>query len=336
MYCCLWVWLLTFQVVPMDVPQPTATWQVPFIPSMALIKADGASLLFDDQGENGYAYDATGQLTENFTMTPAVNAIYAAPHDSVLVHLGENLLAQLSNSGALLWQMELPAPSVPPQIFGDYLIYTTGQNVLLLDPRDGNARFSLLHKEKVVSLDIVGGWIWISDATGTTVAWEPFSEKKETRLSQQPYSMRHVVRSPLNALTLLADDGRLEVKRADEKNMWRRNFHIDVVVPPIYLKGEKHHQILIATKGRNFFSFGATKGEQLARRLIKGRPLSMVAMGSSSALLITDQIPELLWYNALTLKFLSQKIDAKIDVSADCASFLLLVAENGIIRLYQK
>lgn len=336
MLSCLLLWLFTAPVEEVIHPQPIAQWQVPFVPSMALVTSDGTSWLLDDQGAMGYTYDVSGQLKESFNLPEAVNSAFVAPKDAVLVHYGGNLLARLTKTGSMRWQLEIPPPSMPPQVFNDLLVYTVGRNIQLIDPEDGSARYSLSNSKNVVSVQIADGWIWITDVDGNTLTWEPVTEEKQERLVGREELLHFVERSPAGDLALISDDGHLEAQRADGKRLWRRHFHIDITTPPIYLQGPKKLQLLVATKGRNLFVFGASKGEQKARRLLNGRPRSLVPLNDHVALLTADQVPSLLWYSALTGAFSPQKIETKIDVTADCVSFLLLVAENGIIRLYRK
>lgn len=317
-----------------EVPKPTASWQVSLVPNVALVHEEGVSVLF--QGNEVYTYSKEGRLRDNFTISLEVDSAFASPDGGTLIHDGKAILAHLSRSGSLRWQKPLPPPTMPPVVFEETLVFTHSDTVSVIDPLDGSVRYSLRHSGKVGSVLVKDGWLLVSDGSGDTIAWEPRTEAKKTLLNGRDGLLLFLRESPLNDLALVYSGGLLEILRADYKRRWQRTFHIDIATAPVYLSDGKRDQLLVGTMGRNLLIFGAAHGEQIARKLVKGRPVALVHFSSGMCLLVANLVRELLWYSAVDRQFTVLQIESEIVLNSDSSSFLLLVDGNGIIMLYAK
>lgn len=328
---CLWALLLLNTV-----PEPIAQWEISFVPAFALVRDNGSSLIFDQNGLVAYEYDIHGQLLTSFTLEKPVRDTFNAADGTPVVGFEDDLLAGLNPSGNLRWQRELKPTTVPLTNFGQFVLYTVDENILLLDPRDGSTHFSLHHSQELMSTFGFDGQVWFSDSKGDASTWEPFTEKKQGRFKDREFAIRGALRFPNGWYLLSSDDGLIEVFREQGKRRWRRHFQIDLATPPLLLQGKDELQLLVATKGRNLFVFGALNGIQRSRLLLTARPRALVGFGRETALLVGVHSSELLWYDAAKATFEIQKLQGMIDEVANSESFLLLIAEDGTIRLFKK
>ncbi len=317
-------------------PEPIAHWEISYVPAFALLDENGSALVLDQSGLNAYQYDNAGQLLSSFTLERAALAGYKAPDGTPILYLEGGLLAGLNPNGSLRWQRQLAAPTAPPEAFAKLLVYAEGDHVMLLDPQDGSTRFSLQHDRTIVASYVFNERIWISDDAGTTLTWEPFSELKQRRYAGRPQVPVGALQLADGSIVQASDDGLVELLRANGRRRWQRNFHIDFASKPLLLQGKDEAQLVMATKGRNLVVLEARDGDLLLRKLLLTRVRALVAFGQERALVIGDQSRELLWYHAPSAGFASQSLPSLIDDVAESESYLLLMADDGTMRLFNK
>lgn len=321
-----------------EVPKPLAQWQVPVSPRAALVLDNGRSFLF--VGDEVYEYSVQGSLERTFNLSMKAEQAYLSNEGTVWVHNGQNLLAGLNPSGSQRWQIQIPTPTVAPVSYRDFFVYSYGNRIAILDPKDGSVRFSMERNEALNPVAVLDGWLYFHSEDGKTISWSPEAEIHKERFNKvkKPGDLKFLARSSLGDMALCFSEGTLQLVRADEKPLWNRNFNIDIHLPPIFVNepGKRKEHILVATRGRNVFSFGLSHGEQLARTLLPNRPLQMTRFSQDKALIITWQQPLLLWYHSEEARFEKQQLENPILQAAQSRYFLLLIDGNGIIRLYKK
>lgn len=332
MLLLLWAALLADE----GLPEPIALWEISYVPAFALLDNDGNALVLDQSGLVAYHYDNSGQLRTSFTLATAALAGYRAPDGSPILYLTGNLLAGLNPNGSLRWQRQLNPPVAPPQTFAKFMVYAEGDRVILIDPFDGSTRFSYQHTRPIVAAYVFEERIWISDDAGNTLTWEPFSEARQPRINQRRQYPISAQRFPDGDSVRVSDNGLVEVLRPDGRTTWRRNFQIDFAGRPLLLAGKERKQLVLATKGRNLMILDAKGGDLLARKLLLRRPRALVPFGNARALVIVDQSRELFWYHALSGQFTSQPLTSTIDQMAESETYLLLLADDGTMRLFKK
>ncbi len=332
MLLLLWAALLADE----GLPEPIAQWEISYVPAFAMLDEAGNALVLDQSGLVAYHYDSNGQLRTSFTLATAALAGYRAPDGSPILSLAGNLLAGLNANGSLRWQRELNPPVAPPQSFAKYMVYAENDRVMLIDPQEGSTRFSLQHTRPIVAAYVFEDRIWISDDSGNTMTWEPFSEARQPRFSQRRQYPIAAQRSADGSSIRISDNGLVETLRPDGRASWRRNFQIDFAAPPLLLAGKERKQLVLATMGRNLLILDAKGGDLLARKLLLRRPRALVPFGSTRALVIVDQARELFWYHAPSGQFTSKPLTSTIDQVAASETYLLLLADDGTMRLFKK
>jgi len=312
--------------------EPTSRWQVSFDPEIALVCADGVSVLFRDR--ELYIFDAEGAPVQNVTLDFAPEQAWIGPDDRVMVYDGEGLLGALNESHNLSWQREMAPPRQEPFVSNGLMTYVTGNDVLLLDPEDGEARFSRRMQRPVTAVAPLDDWLLISDSGERVLAWGPRSGLERVR--GEPYGeIRFASRSPSGHLALVTKNGLLEVTLEDRRVPWRRRHHIDITVPPIWLASERQEQLLVATLGRRIYAYGA-HGRLLATHLLPARITDTIAFPDAQVLVVSQLHDQLLWYEGDTTRFRVENLDARVRNLSDRGDFVLMVDEDGMISLYEK
>lgn len=320
------LWLLT------DAPKPLVQWKVPFSPACALVTSDGKSLFFNDI--DGYVYDETGNLIHTLKLDFEPESAYCGPKDSVWLR-GKRLMGLLNEHYRLQWQREMEPPTLPPFPFQDYLVYATEHRIQLLDPADGNARFSSRHPHRITGMRVWGDVLWIADSEGTLSSWDPLSGKKDLKLEGQGRALLYMTPGPSDGLTLSYDGGLLRDMRANGSRLWQRDFHIQISAQPIWLKGLGKPQLVVSNHARRVLAYGQ-RGDQKSKTLLTGRPKALVKWSDQKCLIIPGLGKELVWYDGETQVFFTEKLENYQILVVENGSYVLLVDKDDIIRIYQR
>ena len=311
---------------------PLSRWQVPFNPEIVLVRGDGQSILILDR--DLYIYDRDGTPRQNVTLDFDVEQAWVGPDDRVLVHDGIGILGALNESYNLSWQREVAPPLAEPFISGELLVYATGNDVLLLHPDEGQARFSRRMPRAVTAVTALDDWLLISDGEENVLAWSPFSGLERLR-EEGNGDIDFAARGPEGALALAFAGGLLEVTPARRRARWRRDHHIDIAVQPLWLAMPRRSQLLVATLGRRIHAYGA-RGRRLASTLLPARIMDLIAFPGGRVLIVARQYDQLTWYDAASLAFTREPLPGRLRHLAHRGDFVLMVDEDGMIALYDK
>jgi len=318
-------------------PQPAARWSIAYLPEFALLESSGASMLF--LNDQVYRYDAEGNLLGDYSLTFAPKAVFLGPNDTVWVHDGENLLAKLNENFNPQWQRDMPPPAGQPQAYESWLVYAAEDRVQLLDPEDGSAQFTWLHTAPIATLIVYRSRVLVSDANGEVHDWDPSSGRKGQLFVKegggQERQLEFVSPGPEGALSLAYSNGLLRVLRASQRHKWRRDFRIRIPVAPVWLQADGQRQLTVATDGRNGFAFGE-QGQQIARALFSGRPRALIKWSDHLALIVPGLVKQLIWYRADQRRFIAQPMESRQNLTAVAGAYVMLIDNDGTIRLYQR
>ena len=318
----------------MDVPVVLSKWKVPYAPKTSLLRSDGQSLFF--HAENVYVFDAQGNLTGDFELDFAPDTAFLGPADTVWIHDGAHRLGRLNENHNLRWQKEIEPPTLAPVAFESYLVYAGENLIQLLDPEDGSPKFSSYHGSRVTGMLPRNGVLLIFDAEGKAQTWSPETGRKETLYEGRHRGLLFLSENPITGAQALAyDGGRLDVFSKNQRRQWSRDYHIKISTPPIWMESNDHPQLVVATHGRAVLAYGK-RGEQLARTLVRGRPMALIRWSDRLCLVAPSLVNELIWYDAGERAFSRQKLNNYLTLVLVNGSFILLVDKDAIIRLYQK
>ncbi len=320
----------------LELPRPNGQWKISYVPETVLLKSSGESWFFFR--EQVYVYDTQGNLLRNFSLAFAPKIAFTGPGDSVFVHDGNQLLGRLNQNENLAWQREMPAPLVPPRPLGEDLVYADENRIRILDAADGTAKFSLHRDHPVIPLATRESLVLFAGAGGSLVAWEPMSEVEQLLFSLPgaPESRPRFFRAaPDGAWALVYEDGRLIVLRENRRMRWQRDLRIEVPTAPLWLKVRENWRLLVASHARTLTVYGE-RGEQLQRKRMDSRPRSLIGWGQDLALLVPSYGGTLVWYRGEEGRFAEEVLENAQILVVENGPFVLLVGEDGIIRLYRR
>ena len=329
----IFLWLLwSFN----EIPQAYHTWNASFTPETALLKSNGESLLFQDK--DVYIFDRDGNLLQTFVLDFQPAEAFVGAFDTLWIHDGENRLGLLNDNHNLQWQRELPPPSSEPLIYREFLVYVTGQRILVLDPRDGSARFSLYRDTPTVILAVYKNRIFLADENGGVLLWDPLFDREQEIEPLAGTGLQRLSFSPQGETASVHESGLLRVWARGLNAKWRRQYHIDIPVNPLWLSyGEKHRkqQLIVATHGRKAYAYGP-RGSQLAKTALRGRPKALVSFSEQTCLIVQNLEPELIWYHSETQEFTTETLENHQILVLENGTFVLLIDGGGIMRLFQR
>ncbi|CAM2068864.1 PQQ-like beta-propeller repeat protein [Sulfidibacter corallicola] len=335
----LWLLLLTYtgpEPVP-AVPTPASTWEVSYQLDRVLLRPNGESLMF--RGLDVYTYDTSGNPIANFQQPFAPDLAFLGPKGSLWIHDGKGRLGRLNPEGGFLWQQEVPPPTIAPVIFGDEVVYVRDTLLELRDPENGTARFSTRRTERISAIKPWGENLLIAHENGEVLMWNPVKESKRIYHDKKKRVLAYVEAGPDGEWALAYRGGHLAVLDKNRKLLWKRDFHIDIACPPVWLKVQTQNglrtQLLITTQGRRLYAY-SPRGHELAGLHLKGRPKALVPWSETSSLLIPSLAETIHFYDALQRKFAKQSLSGYQTNVITAGSFLLLVGKGGIIRLYHR
>ena len=320
-------------ILAIEIPEALSKWKISYAPAAALVRDGGESLLFHNA--EVYYYDKEGNLIRNFKLTMVPREAFMGNGDSVWLHDGQALLGFLNANHNMQWQREMPPPSLAPLPFGDYLVYANENRVFVLEPEDGSTRFSLRLDHAAAPMKVHDGMILIADSGGDVVAWDPLAEIEQTIYSSKDRLLQYLAVSEEGAWALAYGGGKLKVLRENRHLRWKRDFRIEISVPPLWLSPDDREQLVVATHGRTLLAYGP-RGEQLARKLLQGRPKALIPWDDETCLLVPERVNRLIWYHAREHTFGVEEIGSYQTLVASRGDFVLMVANDGIIRLYRK
>jgi len=329
----LYWFLLTTALGFQTFPKPHATWQITFDASQALVTPQGETVLFD--GATVYRYDATGQLQNSATLSFAPARAYLDPGGHVLVHDGDQLLGQLNQENGMVWQRNFPPADLPPFHFQQFLVYVVDRKLWVLDAASSWARYSLERDQAITALGRYSHDLLIADRQGRLLQWDPLTGRRLWLRSKGKAPVQYVTVAGNQTMALATADGELEILDEKRKTKWRRQFHIDIASPPLWFGLPQGNQWVLATHGRHFYAF-AERGKQIADHLLPNRPMLLTAFGSTKALLLSFQSPEMFWYDASARQFHTETLATYQSLVVDQENCLLMVGADGRIRLYLK
>ena len=315
----------------MAAEEPVSQWQVSVEPDVAIVRSNGESVLI--KGPEVYVYDNQGTPLRNVTLAFAPDRAFVGPDDSVWVHDGENLLGRLNDNYNLAWQREMAPPSVPPFVFGGLLAYAAGSDVFLLAPEDGSARYSRRVPQPVTALVSLDEWLLISDGGPWILTWAPETGIEQTRYEGKG-DLRFAERAPTGEVALTFPKGRLEVAYRGIRARWRRDHHIDIAVPPVWLHAIRKPQLLVATQGRRITAYGLN-GRILASHLLTSRVTSLIPFHDNRVLVIPEESTQIVWYHGETQSFTTEQLPETIHFLAFKGDYVLLVDYSGLVRLFR-
>ncbi|MDJ0839551.1 MAG: hypothetical protein QNK37_23730 [Acidobacteriota bacterium] len=322
-----WIWLVFCMVAE----EPVSQWQVSVRPDIALVRSNGQSVMI--KGAELYIYDNQGTPLRNVTLAFAPDRAFVGPQDYVWVHDGEGLLGRLNDNYNLAWQREMVPPTVPPFIFGDLLAFAGGNDVFLLTPENGNARYSRRTPRPVSGLASLDEWLLISDGGKWVLAWAPATGLEQTRYEDKG-DLRFAERAPTGEVALTFPKGRIEVTYRGIRSKWRRDHHIDIAVPPIWLYNIRRPQLLVATRGRRVTAYGIN-GRILASHLLKNRVAALIPFHDNRVLVIPEESAGMIWYHGEKRNFITEDLPETIRFMAFKGEYVLLVDYSGMVRLYK-
>lgn len=328
--------ILALFLVGLELPRPHGQWKISYLPETVMLKSSGESWFF--YREQVYIYDVDGNLLRNFSLTFSPKIAFTGPNDTVFVHDGSGLLGRVNQNENLQWQREMPSPSVSPRLLGDDLVYADENRIQILDAADGTAKFSLHRGHPVIPVATSEAMVLFAGAGGSLVAWDPLNEVEQLlfSLSGRPDALLRFFRAaPNGEWALVYDDGRLIVLRENRRVRWQRDLHIEVSTPPVWLKAREKWHLLVASHARTLTVYGE-RGEQLSRKLMDSRPRALIAWDQDLALLVPNYGSELVWYRSEEGRFSEEILENSQILVLESGPFVLLVGEDGIIRLYRR
>ena len=314
-------------------PSAFQKWRVPFGPESAVLTSRGDIFLFYEK--DGYVYDYEGNLKEKFPLIFKASQVFIGPNDTIWLHDGEQLMGCLNENRKIRWQMDLEQPSVPPRFYGERLVYAVGTRLFVIEPSNGQLKYSLYGKYRISSVLVENDLILIANSEGGIVSWHPKSGQEQVIFTPSPQELRFLSVAPNGNWALAFTDGLLRVYNESRKVRWKRHFRIEVSVPPVWLQAEETHQLLVAHHGRRVFAY-SSRGEELASMLMPGRPKAVVALNSRQCLIIPDLVGELIWYHSDRKAFEVQETSTRQNLVVSNQSYLLLVGGDGIISLFRR
>jgi len=311
---------------------PVSRWQVSFNAEISLVRGNGESMLL--VGSELYVYDPEGEPIENVTLAFTPENAWIAPDDRVLLHDGQSILGALNEGNQLIWQRELSPSMLTPFFAEGLLVYVTESDILLLDPDDGDARFSRRLSRPITALTALDEWLLISDGGADALAWSPSSGLERVRAGV-PGDITAAARGPEGYRALVHDGGRLVVSDGDGRGLWSRSHHIDISVGPVWTEAPRRAQLLVGTLGRRVFVY-SPNGRQLATTLVPARIRAMIPFAGQRVLIIADLHDKLIWYDAATRRFHREALAAPVRDQAIGGDYVLVVDEGGMIALFDK
>lgn len=313
-----------------DEVKPLSTWQVSFRPEIALVNGVGETILI--KGDELFVYTQSGDPKRTATLAFPPESAFVGPDNNVWIYDGRALLGRLNESYNTAWQRNLDPASAPPFNFNGMVVYAAGTNVLLLDPEDGEARFSRRVSNPVTRITALDEYLLISEGSEDGIfAWAP-----EVGIEQYRYrgkgTLRFAERAPTGELAITYQDGIMEVSQGTAS--WVRRHYIDINVAPLWLHAMKKPQLITATLGRRVFAYG-NMGRILTSVLLPARIFEVIAYSHTKVLIVPDD-DELIWYDAEARGFTRVQLSAEIDHVSAHEEFILLVDWDGMIKLYKK
>ena len=311
---------------------PSSRWQVSFKADIALVLSDGVSVFF--AGNQLYTYDPVGNplLKNSLEFEPAL--AFVGPEGFIWVHDGEGLLGRLNSNYNLAWQRELAPPTLTPFVFSELAVYVAGQDIFLLDPREGQARYSRRSAVDVRSIVALESWLLLSHGQDEVLAWDPVQDLEEVRYEGKNSDVSFAVPGPPGELALVQPWGRLAVMTREEKPRWHRMHRIDIAVPPVWLPYKKKQQLIVATHGRRIYAYGH-RGEILAQTLVSARIQALIPFWGNRILAVPQHHDELVWYDGNSCGFLLEPLKSKVRLLAHRGDFVLLVQYDDMIKLFR-
>lgn len=329
--------LISFQD-EFEPPQPDIVRRLPFRPLNALFAGSDIWVFeegFESRPPHAYIYDETGTLIRDFDLPAEGLSRFFGNQYGVVIHDGGSRLMHFDNEGNLVWQRDLAPPDQEMGRFESLLVFIVGDRVLLMDAKSGETVFAYHHKRTLSGWSADEQFLYLADDSGTVTLWDPHKSIRQEWLPKADAPLPHLAKGPQGEWAFVLPGGRLQIWRPNRKLKWKRDFKIDIAAEPIWLESNEHHQLIIATKGRNIYAYNP-HGLELSRRLLDNWPERVLRWDDHSCLIVAGQSNKLWWYHAPSATFQAQKIPSAPITIAETDDRVLILFQNGIIQLYQK